>query len=224
MAAGRVMAPWRQARITPDPSAVTSLGDEWVRLIEANVVPPITAALASAYETITGEPTPRGWDRSAYVTRYLAQAPNRMSNTPDQVYRQVADQIAQGLAAGEHGQQLADRVQAVFVVTGNPWWENRSATVARTESGAALNAGQLAGAAYLQDTTGRILTKVWRALDEPGRTRDAHLAADGQRQPLTVPFTVGGERLMYPGDPSGSAGNVINCRCELKFTAPRETA
>jgi len=26
---------------------------------------------------------------------------------------------------------------------------------------------------------------------------------------------VGGERLMYPGDPSGSAENVINCRCAV---------
>jgi hypothetical protein len=28
-------------------------------------------------------------------------------------------------------------------------------------------------------------------------------------------FEVGGEMLMYPGDPAGSAGNVINCRCAI---------
>jgi hypothetical protein len=27
------------------------------------------------------------------------------------------------------------------------------------------------------------------------------------------PFIVMGEQLDYPGDPVGSAGNVINCRC-----------
>ncbi len=26
-------------------------------------------------------------------------------------------------------------------------------------------------------------------------------------------FTVGGEKLMYPGDSAGSASNIINCRC-----------
>ncbi len=27
------------------------------------------------------------------------------------------------------------------------------------------------------------------------------------------PFIVGGEQLQYPGDPAGSAWNVISCRC-----------
>ena len=30
---------------------------------------------------------------------------------------------------------------------------------------------------------------------------------------LTDQFDVGGELLSYPGDLSGSPGNVINCRC-----------
>jgi len=31
--------------------------------------------------------------------------------------------------------------------------------------------------------------------------------------PIDQPFIVGGEPLSYPGDPTGSAGNIINCRC-----------
>ena len=31
------------------------------------------------------------------------------------------------------------------------------------------------------------------------------------------PFNVGGELLMYPSDPKGSAANVINCRCVLGY-------
>jgi hypothetical protein len=31
--------------------------------------------------------------------------------------------------------------------------------------------------------------------------------------PVGQPFVVGGEMLMYPGDPSGSAAMIINCRC-----------
>jgi uncharacterized protein with gpF-like domain len=49
------------------------------------------------------------------------------------------------------------------------------------------------------------------ALDD--RTRDAHGSADGQIVKVDKPFNVGGEELMYPGDPAGSAENVINCRC-----------
>jgi hypothetical protein len=35
--------------------------------------------------------------------------------------------------------------------------------------------------------------------------------------PIDEPFIVSGEELMYPGDPSGSAGNVINCRCAIGY-------
>lgn len=49
------------------------------------------------------------------------------------------------------------------------------------------------------------------ALDDT--TRDAHAEVDGQEVGVNEPFIVSGEELMYPGDPRGSAGNVINCRC-----------
>jgi len=56
------------------------------------------------------------------------------------------------------------------------------------------------------------LVKIWLATADL-RTREAHRLADGQRRAPNMPFDVGGEALMFPGDPSGSAGNVISCRC-----------
>ncbi len=47
------------------------------------------------------------------------------------------------------------------------------------------------------------------------RTRDAHAEADGQIVGIDESFIVDGEELQYPGDPSGDAGNVINCRCSI---------
>jgi len=35
---------------------------------------------------------------------------------------------------------------------------------------------------------------------------------------MDEPFIVGGERLMYPGDASGSAAQTINCRCAVAHT------
>ena len=56
------------------------------------------------------------------------------------------------------------------------------------------------------------LQKEWIAtLDD--RVRDSHLAASGQIKNMNEPFRVGGEDLDRPGDASGSAKNVINCRC-----------
>jgi len=61
--------------------------------------------------------------------------------------------------------------------------------------------------------------KEWVAiLDE--RTRIAHSYAAGQKVPLEQSFIVGGEKLKYPGDPAGSAGNTINCRCAVIYRTP----
>jgi HK97 family phage portal protein len=49
------------------------------------------------------------------------------------------------------------------------------------------------------------------ALDD--RTRADHRDAHGQRVTLDEPFEVDGEALDYPGDPNGSAENIVNCRC-----------
>jgi hypothetical protein len=64
------------------------------------------------------------------------------------------------------------------------------------------------------------LKKYWLDADDD-RVRDAHREA-GERYglkgepgpiPVSKPFVVDGEELMFPRDPQGSAGNVINCRC-----------
>jgi hypothetical protein len=39
-----------------------------------------------------------------------------------------------------------------------------------------------------------------------------HRKANGQRRAMDQPFDVSGEHLMVPGDPKGSAGNIIQCR------------
>lgn len=213
----RVLGPWRQARVTPDPVWVLSTQGVWVQHVQENVTPGILGALRSGWRSVTGSTAP-SLDQQQYVTDYLQQAVNRMANTPEQVYREISDQIGQGVAAGESIDQLAARVQAVFDVTGNPFWENRATVVARTEAQSAVNAGALAGAGQQEIDTGRRMVKVWQAtVSQPTRTRPAHLAADGQAVPLQAPFMVGGEPLQFPGDPKGSAGNVIQCRCDLTF-------
>ena len=61
--------------------------------------------------------------------------------------------------------------------------------------------------------------KEWVAIQD-ARTRIAHSIASGQKVPLEASFVVGGELLKYPGDPRGSAGNTINCRCAAIYTTP----
>lgn len=69
------------------------------------------------------------------------------------------------------------------------------------------------------------LEKEWIATAD-ARTRPAHLAAHGQRVAagekfrIEDPLTGAVEELEYPGDPQGSAANVINCRCRMVTVYP----
>jgi hypothetical protein len=89
---------------------------------------------------------------------------------------------------------------------------DRSRTIARTETHSAAQFGQSAAA----ESTGLQFRKYWvDARDE--RTRTDHIKAGKDSRDEVVmrsePFNVGGEALMFPGDPSGSAEQIINCRC-----------
>lgn len=56
---------------------------------------------------------------------------------------------------------------------------------------------------------GADIVRMWdAALD--GRTRPSHARVDGEIREMDEKFSNG---LKYPGDPSGSAAEVINCRC-----------
>ncbi|BAQ92556.1 hypothetical protein [uncultured Mediterranean phage uvMED] len=92
--------------------------------------------------------------------------------------------------------------------------KSQAERLVRTEATNAANFATLQSATDMfgQDN----LQKEWMtALD--GRERPAHRAADGQIVDFKGRFKVGGELLFNPGDPAGSAKNVVNCRCS---TAP----
>lgn len=88
-------------------------------------------------------------------------------------------------------------------------WKTRATLIARTESTGAYNAGALVA---LGDEGARC--KEWLATSDQ-RTRPNHAAVNGTVIPVAEPFIVGGAELMMPGDPTGPASEVCNCRCAL---------
>jgi hypothetical protein len=64
----------------------------------------------------------------------------------------------------------------------------------------------------------RQLFKRWSTMEDE-RVRAWHEAAEGQVQPVAVPFDVGGEALMFPGDAQlgASLKNIIKCRCSSVY-------
>ena len=102
------------------------------------------------------------------------------------------------------------------------WFEQRMPPhrlemISRTETLRSSNAGSSA-LFEAWNITG--LRREWLATFD-NRVRASHALAGTQYVdggtpgpiPLGEPFIVGGEELMYPGDPNGSAGNTILCRC-----------
>ena len=88
----------------------------------------------------------------------------------------------------------------------------QSERLVRTEATNAANYATLTSASDL--FAGSEMMKQWIA-GRDARVRPAHQAAQGQIVPFNKKFLVGGESLNHAGDPAGSAGNVINCRCSV---------
>jgi uncharacterized protein with gpF-like domain len=76
--------------------------------------------------------------------------------------------------------------------------------IARTETASA------AGYAQHQTALDLGFTKKQWISARDARTRDSHSQLDGETRGINERYSNG---LMYPGDPSGAAGEVINCRC-----------
>ena len=89
---------------------------------------------------------------------------------------------------------------------------HRADTIVRTEAGRVFEAaGQARKEAAVQVVPG--LQKQWYYGHSPRLPRIDHMAVSGQIRDIDKPFDVGGEKLMYPKDPAGSAANTINCGC-----------
>lgn len=102
---------------------------------------------------------------------------------------------------------------------------SRGRLIARTELSNSLNKGGLAAA----NRSGLVMQKVWISARD-NRTRRVprdkydHLDAEGQTVGMNEAFNISGELLIHPGDPRGSAGNIINCRCSVGTEAVRDAA
>lgn len=115
----------------------------------------------------------------------------------------ITQEISRGIASGL---SYADIARNIANVSAAPI--SRTKTIARTE-GHRIQQTSTADAQQAAKAKGADVVKQWdAALD--GKTRDSHRRVDGEIRELDEKFSNG---LMFPGDPSGPAGEVINCRC-----------
>ena len=117
--------------------------------------------------------------------------------------------IAQGIVQGDPVDKIAERLQIVTKMD-----ENAAIRNARTALIGAQNAGRKDAADRVR-ASGIEMIDVWSCTYDD-RTRDTHIALDGQERGKDGYFhTFTGEKLEYPCDPNGAPAEVYNCRCRL---------
>ena len=150
-----------------------------------------------------------GFAVGAFISRVIASKVTQINRTTESQIRSI---IRGGLDEGLGVDKIGKRIRE----TAAPMSALRAHIIARTETHTAANFGAQTAA----ELTGLDMRREWvSAADE--RTRDTseadHVDANGQIVGMKEPFIVSGERLMFPGDPAGSAANIINCRCSVVF-------
>ena len=161
---------------------------------------------------------------SRYLESYGAGQAAQILRTSE---AQIRDMMAGGMARGE----AAEAVYANVLERIPELARLRATVISRTEIHAAVQFASLQTA--LRSSIP--LVKVWNS-ERDERTRDFgevgrisqfnHRVMDGTRVPLLSDFLVpsiggGVEALAFPGDPRGSAGNIINCRCVQSYERAR---
>lgn len=134
--------------------------------------------------------------------------------TKKNLLRLMRQELAIGIDEGLGLEKIKDNLLEASASVFEELSTTRALLIARTETGASVNIGQLA--TYRANGIER---KEWIAtLDS--RTRESHIIMDGKTIPIDETFEVenidgGVDNMLYPLDPNGSAGNVCNCRCTV---------
>lgn len=155
----------------------------------------------------------------AYVEEFMkAFAAEKIVSISDTTKSILNTILRQGFSSGLSIPKIVEKItnQVPLIST------KRAIVIARTEVIGAANFGSFMAAVDVENEFPEFqIKKRWRAnLD--GRERAAHRNANGQQVDIKDDFIVGGERMLRPHDPRGSAMNVIQCRCFVMYTRGTE--
>jgi len=145
-----------------------------------------------------------------WVQDEISRLRKRSEKINDKSFRTIKDLLREAYEDNWSLGQLENAIKEKYTgwIKGSPDKQSRAMTIARTETNAAVSGATNEG--YKQAGA----RKEWLA--SPG-ARDSHAELDG-RPPIDANaawITINGDELRYPGDPNGSAKEVVNCRCAI---------
>jgi hypothetical protein len=208
----RMIAEWEDTGVIPDPPEhEREVGEILRRVAEASIrafaalvmSDPKAAHLRLEQKDFAGTV-------AKLALRYIALEGFRRKITQisDTTRANIITAIDRGFDAG-----LGQEGVARFVSNAVPEIARaRSRVIARTETHGAANYGAFGAA----KETGLVLQKEWLAAEDH-RTRPDHAEMNGVRVDMDALFDFGAYSLAYPGDPSGPAEGIINCRCSVAY-------
>jgi SPP1 gp7 family putative phage head morphogenesis protein len=119
--------------------------------------------------------------------------------------KKITAEVSRGISTGMTFKQVATNIKNQSRVG-----YNKAIRIARTEGHRVQTTATMDAMEAAKEKGADVLKQWDSTLD--GKTRESHQAVDGEIRELDKPFSNG---LMYPGDPSGGASEVVNCRCAL---------
>lgn len=129
----------------------------------------------------------------------------------DTTRKDVQNIIAEGIKDNLSSKEIAKFIKEKAGIS-----RSRAELISRTEVHSSANWASMESTQSISNELNIEFKKVWNTTEDE-RTRSSHREADGQEVDMDESFLVNDEKLMYPGDSSGSASNVINCRCFLTY-------
>jgi len=137
-----------------------------------------------------------------WIDDYAAMRVFQIADTTrEQIRTVIHEAVEQPIPPKETAAKIVER-------TGGDIGKARAIRIARTETHGASERATF----EMMRKQNLPYDKEWVAVED-ARTRLAHRLADGQTVATNEPFIVGGEAMMFCGDPSASPRNLVNCRC-----------
>ncbi len=207
--------------------------------IDFSVTPQFARASYRGVQRTIGKAQEKGKQddpvESLFISRVRAfiqtEGAKKVRNVQETTKKRIAGAIDREISEGGSVRDIADRIsvdQELAMIN-----YRRAMVIAHTETIRASNWGSMMGAQTAGDAVGLKLDKVWistmdaatRRIESGGSGRNPqfdHILMNdktvGMADKFQVPMSPGGyEMLDYPGDPSGSPGDTISCRCTIGY-------
>jgi HK97 family phage portal protein len=127
-----------------------------------------------------------------------------LESLSDEIVDSIQEAVVAGYSEAETIAQIKERIDSVYEFANG----SRSESIAITETGSAANAGNM----QAMEQAG-VDKKEWLS-SRDDRVRETHADMDGQVVGIKEKFqSPSGAVLLFPGDPSAPADEVIRCRC-----------